>query len=826
MKKLNYLSVPLTKLSYRGNFPRPKIEEGYFRHNCRIENFTEEIYRYALPNVEGKQLCINPFLQSLHLLTSTSDELNITSFSSSTNNGIDKQQQSQEQKFTINLSEVIYGGTGGKTVQLTCFTKELLALYLPNRDTVYMFHPFMSNNGFVDMIVMGKNSAFSPVKRTHPGDALTMYSSLSENFPTSSSDYNTARLYFCGAGLGNKNQLLRVINNDELLTIEFPHSFQPKSHCQVRLLGNRELLVESDNQLYLITHDIDGSDWRWQPIEVNNMRGDTMTREWSTNKFAKSNTSYFQTLQRRRHQQHLSETIDYEVFVSPRASVDDVNTLQTPESNIHESTKNVSYDKWATSNSTIASVSSNADLLEVVNLDSNAVRTIDIVPVQLDDAGVRFSRRIESIVVDGNLVYLLEIYSSSKNVNSYIRSFDTRQDNLRKDLAEWRKMWGLPPVDINTGRIQDGYRGNSKESGKNPPPASTPKHGKIDNLFHAGGNTFAGGTGGSDTAGLGGRGGPYRLDKGHQIHQLPDEIKAEVDKEVLEKAREIGKLAWQERLKEIQMNPRAHQAYHEARSRVETDLIRLRTVLESASLLRKERAWVKNQSFGDLDDSKLVDGLVGERLIYKRRLHKEPSPGSVSSPTNVRIVVDISASMYRFQSLDGRLQRMIDTTLMLLEAMQELHQFRISISGHSGESPSVPLVDWDQLPKDEGAIFKVLETMAAHAQYCVSGDHTVEAVYAAVESILEQDEEAGGLVIVVSDANLRRYGIAPSDLAKAMHASETVKTNVVFIASVRDEAEVLVKELPFGRAKVCLDTSELPHVMREILADASQALSQ
>ena len=38
---------------------------------------------------------------------------------------------------------------------------------------------------------------------------------------------------------------------------------------------------------------------------------------------------------------------------------------------------------------------------------------------------------------------------------------------------------------------------------------SEPKHGKEDDQPHVGGNTWAGGTGGSDTAGLGGRGGPY-----------------------------------------------------------------------------------------------------------------------------------------------------------------------------------------------------------------------------------------------------------------------------------------------------------------------------
>ena len=46
--------------------------------------------------------------------------------------------------------------------------------------------------------------------------------------------------------------------------------------------------------------------------------------------------------------------------------------------------------------------------------------------------------------------------------------------------------------------------------------------GKIDPTGnpHVGGNQWAGGTGGRDTAGLGGRGGPYRLDAGHDVHQV------------------------------------------------------------------------------------------------------------------------------------------------------------------------------------------------------------------------------------------------------------------------------------------------------------------
>ena len=52
------------------------------------------------------------------------------------------------------------------------------------------------------------------------------------------------------------------------------------------------------------------------------------------------------------------------------------------------------------------------------------------------------------------------------------------------------------------------------------------------NAPHVGGNTWAGGTGGRDTAGLGGKGGPYRLDAGHPVYQVSDWEKENVPEEV------------------------------------------------------------------------------------------------------------------------------------------------------------------------------------------------------------------------------------------------------------------------------------------------------
>ncbi|CAF4748199.1 unnamed protein product, partial [Rotaria magnacalcarata] len=60
------------------------------------------------------------------------------------------------------------------------------------------------------------------------------------------------------------------------------------------------------------------------------------------------------------------------------------------------------------------------------------------------------------------------------------------------------------------------------------------KHGKVDpeNNPHVGGNQWAGGSGGRDTAGLGGIGGPYRLDSGNQVYQVSDDVKAAVPEHI------------------------------------------------------------------------------------------------------------------------------------------------------------------------------------------------------------------------------------------------------------------------------------------------------
>lgn len=92
--------------------------------------------------------------------------------------------------------------------------------------------------------------------------------------------------------------------------------------------------------------------------------------------------------------------------------------------------------------------------------------------------------------------------------------------------------------------------------------------------------------------------------------------------------------------------------------------------------------------------------------------------------------------------------------------------------------------------------------MVAHTQFCMPGDHTIEATRTAVSEASALDAPSGGkFVFIVSDANLRRYNIPPEALAQEIHraSNSSVDTYAVFIASIADEAHRVADALPAGR---------------------------
>lgn len=288
-----------------------------------------------------------------------------------------------------------------------------------------------------------------------------------------------------------------------------------------------------------------------------------------------------------------------------------------------------------------------------------------------------------------------------------------------------------------------------------------PKHGKEDphNKPHVGGNTWAGGSGGRDTAGLGGKGGPYRLDKGHDVHQLSDEEKDAVPEHIKQAAREMGQKAFAERLAEINMSEYDAKVYDSVFGKVQREIRDLKVTLAGLEARGDERVWIKNQSDGDLDDGKLIDGLTGEQTIYKRRGTEEPEVGATQKhPKRLTFVVDVSGSMYRFNGHDQRLERMLEAACLVMESFAESQpgKFAYEIIGHSGESFDIPFVSADSPPANNHDRLKVLQAMYAHSQFCMSGDNTLQATLNAVERLDKRKDADERFVIVLSDANLDR----------------------------------------------------------------------
>ena len=86
-----------------------------------------------------------------------------------------------------------------------------------------------------------------------------------------------------------------------------------------------------------------------------------------------------------------------------------------------------------------------------------------------------------------------------------------------------------------------------------------------------------------------------------------------------------------------------------------------------------------------------------------------------------------------------------------------------------------------------------VQALHAHSQFCLSGDHTLEAAKHAVESIVKQEADEH-FVIVLSDANLERYGIRPKKLAEILTMNDDVNAYVIFIGSLGDQAQRCVSK--------------------------------
>jgi hypothetical protein len=265
----------------------------------------------------------------------------------------------------------------------------------------------------------------------------------------------------------------------------------------------------------------------------------------------------------------------------------------------------------------------------------------------------------------------------------------------------------------------------------------------------------------------------------------------------------------EKKLKELDLGILDWKRYNNLRAQVEEQISQLSSHLKDLKTRSVERIWMKKQTSGELDENRLVDALAGERDVFKRR--ENPS-GYANDPITIKLIVDISASMYRFNGYDQRLERLLEAVLMMMDSLRDDRRFQFYIIGHNGSSAKIPLVN-PQTSLDEATQLRVLECMVANTQYTYAGDNTVDAIALAVA-----EATMGELIIIISDANLERYDITIDDLAPLQ--SPNVHAHLIFIGSLGDEAAKLARVIPNKRAQVCFQSSQLPLILKKIVTNA------
>lgn len=432
-------------------------------------------------------------------------------------------------------------------------------------------------------------------------------------------------------------------------------------------------------------------------------------------------------------------------------------------------------------------------------------------------------------------------------------AFDLADQKKRTPLLEVLQRHGIATTEAGI-QILDGYgpstgdmrlrlddgRDKSKDvvnqdnpDGQRPPEMAPggPTHGKWDGQEHIGGNQFAGGSGGTGTAGLGGRWGPYRLDVGQKLVQVSEDAKQGLDEATKRKTQEMADAAYRQRLSEMQMSLKEGEAYAALREAVASQIQEMKVCLESQEARERERQWLKHQTTGELDENRLVDGITGCKTVYMRRGQPEGFAfGRQQHPKRVTFVMDISGSMYTFNRIDRRLQRLQEVATFIFESFagfEEKYDYRMV--GHSGTGPEAErLVEWSKPPRTDKERLEIAKTMEAHAQFCYPGDHTLEATMRAIMEIGSQEADER-LVLVVSDADLQRYNIdVLGEVAEVLvrqwnqilHRDPSVKGYVILISNNVDEAERIKATLAPGRAHICAETTSLAITFKQIFRDS------
>lgn len=401
--------------------------------------------------------------------------------------------------------------------------------------------------------------------------------------------------------------------------------------------------------------------------------------------------------------------------------------------------------------------------------------------------------------------------------DSHVRILELRADSLALQEALHSSMLGRPGKE-DPEMMEENLEFDELEEGEDD-LEDFEDDGQDDDSTNDGAGALGGR--GSGRRGKGGRGGRGRKGQGGRGSGKgsgkSDAKRAEAEKvikEARERAAEVRKI---QKMK-LELKDFDHAKYDELFKVVEKEIMQLRVILQSIEARERERTWLRGKVVGEFDDNKIVDLAIGEKNVFKRRGQREDHSFLQALPKRLSFVVDVSGSMAVFNG-DGRLDRLMATMVMMMESLVGLeHKCIYEIIGHSGESDWLPFVKMGEAPKDRVERYAVIEAMTDHAATARSGDNTLSAGVKAVQEIVKHEAD-DYFVFLVSDANLRGYGISPQDLAMALTGEARVNAHAIFIAEP-EVAEEMTQCMPAGHAHLVMDTAGMPLLLKNIFARA------
>eukprot|EP01097_Dermamoeba_algensis_P010202 TRINITY_DN7445_c0_g1_i1.p1 TRINITY_DN7445_c0_g1~~TRINITY_DN7445_c0_g1_i1.p1 ORF type:complete len:239 (+),score=63.15 TRINITY_DN7445_c0_g1_i1:90-719(+) len=186
----------------------------------------------------------------------------------------------------------------------------------------------------------------------------------------------------------------------------------------------------------------------------------------------------------------------------------------------------------------------------------------------------------------------------------------------------------------------------------------------------------------------------------------------------------------------------------------------------------------------------------------------------------VRFVFDTSASMYHFNYADGRLDRALESAVMIMESFKDYaDRIDYAISGHSGDSSFIPFTAYGKPPVDRKQIATVMSEMVTHTQFTMRGDNTLPAIREAIKDVAKEPAD-DHFVIVLSDAHLGQYDISAEDINKEMMMHSNVKTYLIFISNGDRSLKELQKKLLPGSSFLCFSSQSLPNIFQSIISSS------